>query len=78
MVLAEFHAIVKLFAVEHDKQLLYFSPSEIKLHIAAKGNAKKEEVIQAVNARFNLSVTCDNEADSLSLMSLVLHKLYDC
>ena len=41
----------------------------LKRHITGKGNANKGAVIEAVNRRFNLQVTDDNEADALAMIA---------
>lgn len=46
----------------------------IKKHATGKGNASKDEVIAAVRARGH-EPGCDNEADALALLYLVLDGL---
>ena len=72
--LAEMQSVLKMFALEHDIPLFPYSASQIKKHITGKGNASKDDVIEAVNARFNLSIKDNNEADSIAILSLHNHQ----
>lgn len=42
--------------------------STLKLWTAGHGNATKEQMVEAVNRRWNLSLTDDNHADAVALM----------
>ncbi len=50
----------------------------IKKHITGKGNAKKEDMINAVNAKFgDERITDHNEADAIALLDYADHNLRD-
>lgn len=49
-----------------------YTPTQIKKFICGKGNASKQEVIEAVKA-IGFNPKDDNEADALSLYLLTLH-----
>ena len=73
--LAELQSVLKLFALENDIELIPYSVSEIKKHCTGRGNAKKPEMIAAVNSRYDLSVTSNDEADAIAIMGLMLEKI---
>lgn len=68
-----YKAILQMLCYKYEKQLIEVSPAEIKKHITGKGNAKKEEVIKAVEALGYSGVT-DNEADAIAMAHLFLHE----
>lgn len=48
-------------------QLEILSPSQIKKVMTGKGNAKKDQVREAVNKKFNLQVESEDEADAIAI-----------
>ena len=74
--LAEYQSILKVFALENNIQLMPFSAKQIKKHIAGNGNASKQMVMDAVNAKYGLTITNDNQSDAVALLSLALHDIY--
>ena len=47
----------------------------IKKHITGKGNASKDDVLKAVNKKYNINVVDDNESDAIALASYVIHNI---
>lgn len=68
-----FRGIMLAWAYDHHIPCLYFPPATIKKYITGKGNASKQEVIQAVEKR-GFAPTDDNEADALALLFLAIQK----
>lgn len=69
-----FAAQVMAFCEHHEISYAGVPVQTIKKHISSKGNASKAEVIQAVKAK-GFAPACDNEADALALLDLVLERL---
>jgi len=68
---AELQGVVKLFCEEHGIDYREYSPGEIKRHATGKGNASKEEMVEAAEERWPmLRVEDDNHADALWLLDL--------
>ena len=72
---AEKHGTVKLFCEENNIPYRAYSAKEIKEFITNNGNAPKQAVIDAVNKKYNLSITNDNEADAIALYHLAVEDL---
>jgi Holliday junction resolvasome RuvABC endonuclease subunit len=67
-----FHAFLIAWADQNTIPYEAVPVSTIKKHITGKGNAKKKEIIEAVNQKYNLRVKDDNEADAIAMMGVVL------
>jgi len=66
-----FQGILERFCFLNNIKLIELSVSTIKKFITGKGNAKKEEVITAVN-KLGYNIKNDNEADAVAILHCVL------
>lgn len=66
-----YRGILLAWAYDNNIPCFFLPPSTIKKYITGKGNASKQEVIQAVQCR-GFSPKDDNEADALALLLLAL------
>jgi Holliday junction resolvasome RuvABC endonuclease subunit len=66
-------AVVHLFSDEFGIILTEYSPKEIKKFATGSGNAKKPEMVAAVQKEFP-NITNDNQADAVQLLRLHLSK----
>lgn len=76
VVQSEMQGVVKLWCEEHGIDYRAYSPSEIKKHATGKGNAGKEEMLEAARARWPDRVfKWHDEADATFLLDLVQRDL---
>lgn len=68
--LANFEGVLLLWAKMNNKGVLPVKPSEIKKFATGKGNAKKEQMLKAVNA-YSVSVKNHNVADAIHIWHFV-------
>lgn len=59
--------VLKLVANENELPILGVHPTQVKMGVGARHNAKKKEVIQRVNTRYELELTNDNIADAIGV-----------
>lgn len=69
---AQLQAVVQVFAEDNKIDYRGYSPSEIKKLATGRGNAKKEDVMAAVNHRLSdcRVISDHNEADAIALLHL--------
>jgi len=72
---AEIQGVWKNWCDEHGIDYSGYSPSEIKKHATGNGNANKEKMIVAAQAKFGAQITDDNEADALWILDMVKTEL---
>lgn len=65
---SELVGIAKLCASEWSIPIHTFTPSHLKKWLTGNGNAKKPQMIAAVNLQYGLMVTDDNIADAIAVM----------
>lgn len=66
-----YRGIMLAWAFDHNIPCFFFAPATIKKHITGKGNASKQQVIEAVQNR-GFNPIDDNEADALALLFLAV------
>lgn len=71
-VLGEVGAVVKLSMADADIELHGAAPTQLKKFVTGKGGASKEEVIAAVNRRWDVGVCQDDMADAYGLARIAL------
>lgn len=72
--LAMVHAVIRYGLHARATQFAIVDPQAIKQYATGKGNAGKDEVIAAAKLRLGASVGDDNQADSLWLVAMTLHR----
>ena len=68
--IGELGGVLKTLAWERGMDVLLVPPSSLKLFATGKGNADKEEVMDAIAKRYSYSVTQNDEADAFILMKM--------
>lgn len=68
--MGELGGVLKLALWEQGFDLLLISPSSMKMAIAGKGNADKDQVIASLSSKFGLHIPRHDEADAAALMFL--------
>jgi len=72
VVLAEMQGVVKVVCIERDIQWRGYSSSEIKKHATGKGNANKQAMMAAAQAKWpTYKIDTHDVADALWLLDLV-------
>jgi Holliday junction resolvasome RuvABC endonuclease subunit len=72
---AELQGTVKLWCELNKVAFRGYSPSEIKKHATGKGNANKEKMVVAAEAKWpNVEIIDDNQADAMWLLDLALQE----
>lgn len=69
VVQAEFQSVIKLWCEDRSVPYRGYSPGEVKKHATGKGNANKEAMVTAAQAKWP-GVLDDNQADALWLLDL--------
>jgi len=64
---AELVGTMKLFFLKKGKPLIICPPSTLKKFVTGKGNADKEEMVDAVFQRWGYDIPCHDEADAFGL-----------
>lgn len=64
---AMLQGVIQLWAEDNKIEFKGLSPSEVKKHATGKGNAKKQQMIDAAKAKFG-HVEDDNHADALWIL----------
>ena len=74
---AEMQGVVKLFCEEHKIEFKGFFPPEIKKHATGKGNAKKEQMVDAAVAKWKKAFDYNqhDEVDARWILDLAIHRL---
>lgn len=68
---AELQGVVKLWCEENVVQYRGYSPSEVKKHATGKGNANKEKMLAAAQAKWpGAAFVDDNEIDARWILDL--------
>lgn len=67
-------AMARAFCVP-DSCLYGYAPKEVKKWLTGNGNANKADMVAAVEERWGLGITDDNEADSVALLQLHLERV---
>jgi crossover junction endodeoxyribonuclease RuvC len=68
---AQFQAIIVEFCEDHNIQYRGYSPSEVKKHATGKGNASKDQMIDAAKRKWpTVPIEDDNHADALHILDL--------
>lgn len=72
---AELHGPIKQWLWAHDHLYVDVMPVHLKQYATGKGNAKKNEVREAVTARYGslLHIGTEDEADAVTLLAMALH-----
>lgn len=60
-------AIVRAHLTQKGIPYIDVPPTKLKKHITGKGNASKQDVMDAVNKLTNLNIKDDNQADAIGL-----------
>lgn len=68
--IGELGGVVKLFAWEKGFDVLLVPPSSLKLFVAGKGNANKQEMMEAVKGLWGFETKYHDEADAFGLHQL--------
>jgi len=66
--IGEMGGVLKILCYEKGIDVLLVPPATLKLFAAGKGNAKKEEMIVAINERWGRWFSSDDEADAFALL----------
>lgn len=67
-----YRGIMLAWAYDHNIKCMCYSPATIKKYITGKGNASKQQVIDAIKER-GYDPCDDNEADALAIMLIGLN-----
>lgn len=66
-VLSQLRGVIMLLCTQNNLEMYYYWPSTIKLVMSGKGNATKDEMIEAVNRKFDVEIKNDNIADAIAI-----------
>jgi len=69
VVQASIQAVLIMFCEENNIEYVGYSPSEIKKFATGKGNASKEDMINAA-IKFNEDIIDDNHADAIHILRM--------
>lgn len=72
LVLASYETTLKIWCLDHGVQLVGYTPKEIKKYTTGSGNATKEEMTAAAEAKFG-KVVDHNHADALHILDMAMH-----
>lgn len=74
--LAELHGAMKHWMYSRGLRYVDVQPAHLKQYATGKGNAKKEQVLEAAIARYGrrLHIATDDEADAVTLLAMALDR----
>ena len=72
---SELIGVLKLMCMENNIDYQGFTTTEIKRHCTGRGNAKKQEMMDAVIAKYNMLPKNYDEADAIAMYHLALEKV---
>lgn len=75
IVQSELHGVLKLFCEEKGIEYRAYSAKEIKSFATNKGNASKQQMIEAAKEKYGYTGNSDDEADALHIYHLAKHDL---
>lgn len=74
---AKFQAIIEDYCLSNNIQYKGYSSKEIKKFASGKGNANKNEMVEAAKKKFNYEGEDHNEADAICLLNLAISEFKD-
>lgn len=73
VVQSELQGVLKLWCEAQGIEYRGYSSTEIKKHATGKGNAKKDAMVAAAQAKYGYVGTDEDEADAICLLALALY-----
>lgn len=70
VVQSEIQGVIKSWCEDHKVDYRGYSPKEVKKHATGNGNASKEAMVDAAEAKWKRVIEDDNEADALWILDL--------
>lgn len=77
----EIGGVIKEICARYDVELLDIPPRSVKFLFSGDGRATKEDIINLVNLKFNLTITSDDIGDAIAIHSIgesYLRAIKDC
>ena len=72
---SELIGIVKYLCLLNDIPIRGYAATAIKKHVTGKGNAKKQQVMDAVIAKYNVTPKNYDEADAIALWNMAMSEV---